>query len=204
MPLKGIEGWNRSSPVTGPTYVDVNERGVKIRQGIALWTVAVSTYKLDLYRRLWKSRGEGAGYPPGWVHLPDWLDASLVKQLAAEQLVTHTTRNGSARNEWRKLRDNEALECAVYARAALAVLGADRYGERFWGIMASQIIVPSDQATAAPAFPQSLMRRQVVRPARMRRSSMMDRRCCGSPPPDGIPGVQFAGEVAIPRTQRGG
>jgi phage terminase large subunit GpA-like protein len=45
--------------------------------------------------------------------------------------VSHTTRNGFARNERRKLRDNEALDCAVYARAAFAVLGADRHGERF-------------------------------------------------------------------------
>jgi phage terminase large subunit GpA-like protein len=72
----------------------VNERGVRIRQGVGLWTVAVSTSKLDLYRRLWESRGEGTGYPPSWVHLPDRLDASLVRQLVAEQLVTHTTRNG--------------------------------------------------------------------------------------------------------------
>ena len=37
------------------------------------------------------------------------------------------------RQEWAKLRDrNEALDCAVLARAALWLLGADRYGERFW------------------------------------------------------------------------
>jgi phage terminase large subunit GpA-like protein len=174
VPLKGINGWNRSSPVGGPTYVDVNERGVRIRQCIALWTVTVSTSKLDLYRRLWKSRGEGTGYPPGWVHLPDWLDASLVRQLVAEQLVTHTTRNGFARNEWRKLRENEALDCAVYARATLAMLGADRYGEWFWRIMASQIIVPSGRAAIAPAFPPSSMRRAVPRPAPMQRSAIME------------------------------
>ena len=40
---------------------------------------------------------------------------------------------GFARQEWAKLRErNEALDCAVLARAALWLLGADRYGERFW------------------------------------------------------------------------
>ena len=42
-------------------------------------------------------------------------------------------RRGFVRQEWAKLRDrNEALDCAVLARAALWLLGADRYGERFW------------------------------------------------------------------------
>lgn len=173
VPLKGIEGWNRSSPVTGPTLVDVTEAGRKLKRGLNLWTVAVSTYKLDLYRRLWLSRGDGIGYPPGWVHLPDWLDGSLVKQLVAEQLVTHKTRNGFARNEWRKLRDNEALDCAVYARAALAVLGSDRYGERFWAIMGSQIVVPQPEPAlpVLPARPGTAVR---VRPRQRVRSSIMD------------------------------
>ena len=173
MPLKGIEGWNRSSPVMGPTLVDVTEAGRKLKRGLNLWTVAVSTYKLDLYRRLWLSRGDGVGYPQGWVHLPEWLDGSLVKQLVAEQLVTHKTRNGFARNEWRKLRDNEALDCAVYARAALAVLGSDRYGERFWTIMGSQIAVPEPEP-ALPAPPARAGTAIRLRPRQRVRSSIMD------------------------------
>ena len=51
----------------------------------------------------------------------------------AEQLQTVKDRRGFARQEWAKLRErNEALDCAVLARAALWLLGADRYGERFW------------------------------------------------------------------------
>lgn len=99
VPLKGVDGWNRSSPVMGPTLVDVNEAGRKLKRGLNLWTVAVSTYKLDLYPRLWLTRGDGPAYPPGWVHLPDWLDANLVRQLVAEELVTTKQRNGFARAE---------------------------------------------------------------------------------------------------------
>lgn len=135
VPLKGVDGWNRSVPVSGPTNVDVTADGRKLKRGLKLWTVAVSTLKAEFYRLLWLSRGDGVGYPPGWVHLPEGLDAEAVKQLVSEQLVTVNDRRGFARQEWRKLRDrNERLDCRNYARAALSVLGADRYGERFWAM----------------------------------------------------------------------
>lgn len=135
VPLKGVDGWNRSVPVSGPTNVDVTSDGRKLKHGLKLWTVAVSTLKAEFYRLLWLSRGDGVGYPPGWVHLPEGLDAEAVKQLVSEQLVTVNDRRGFARQEWRKLRDrNERLDCRNYARAALSVLGADRYGDRFWSM----------------------------------------------------------------------
>ncbi|MFL1464424.1 terminase gpA endonuclease subunit, partial [Roseococcus sp. DSY-14] len=102
--------------------------------------VSVSTWKADLYRRLWLGRGDAEGFPPGWVHLPRGVEAEWVKQLVAEQLRTTKDRRGFARQEWAKLRErNEALDCAVLARAALWLLGADRYGERFWGQLREQI-----------------------------------------------------------------
>jgi phage terminase large subunit GpA-like protein len=111
--------------------VDVTEAGRKIRRGLRLWTVAVDVFKADLYRRLWLAR-EGAGFPVGWVHLLQWSEPEHVQQLVAEQLVTVADRRGFARQEWRKMRPNEQLDMAVYARAALSVMGSDRYGERFW------------------------------------------------------------------------
>ena len=111
MALKGAELWNRAAPVTGPTLVDVLDNGRKLRRGLRLWTVAVSTFKADLYRRLWLTRGDGVGYPPGWVHLPAGLEPEAVKQLVAEQLVTVKDRRGFPRQEWRELRDrNEQLD----------------------------------------------------------------------------------------------
>lgn len=181
IPLKGTDNFNKASPVTGPTFVDVTQDGRRLKKGLRLWTVAVSTYKLDLYRRLWLTRGDGVGYPPGWVHLPDWLDAAQVKQLVAEQLVTTRKRSGFAQNEWRKLRENEALDCAVYARAALAVHGADRYGDRYWAIMRSQLTggpledAPlSEPPAAVPASIAAPPAPQRVRPRQRVRSSMMD------------------------------
>lgn len=152
MPLKGVEGWNRASPVNGPTLVDVTEGGRKLRRGLKLWTVTVSTFKADLYRRLQLTRGDGVGFPPGWVHLPEGLEAEAVRQLVAEQLVTVKDKRGFARMEWRKLRDrNERLDCAVYARAALTLLGVDRYGDRFWVKYEREATAEEPAAVASPS-----------------------------------------------------
>jgi phage terminase large subunit GpA-like protein len=166
-PMKGVEGWNRTSPVAGPTWVDVTAGGAKLRRGLKLWTVAVSTFKAEFYRLLWLTRGDGVGYPPGWVHLPSGLDSEAVKQMVAEQLVTVNDRRGYARQEWRKLRDrNERLDCRNYARAALSVLGSDRYGDRFWERWrrASEP-VPEPSRTSAPEAFQAEQTQQ-FRPAR--------------------------------------
>jgi phage terminase large subunit GpA-like protein len=145
-PVKGVEGFNRSSPVSGPTYVDVTEVGKRIRRGARLWTVAVSTFKAETYRHLGLPRptkeelAEGVQYPPGTVHLPDWVESEWLKQLVAEELVTVRTKRGFARLEWQKLRErNEALDCRVYARAAAWIVGADRWSEARWVDLEAQV-----------------------------------------------------------------
>jgi len=75
-----------------------------------------------------------------------------VKQLVAEQLRTTKDRRGFARQEWAKLRErNEALDCAVLARAALWLLGADRYGDRFWQQLRDQIADAPLRVSEVPA-----------------------------------------------------
>lgn len=148
LPIKGQDRWGGAAMVTGPTKVDVTERGVKSKNGLRLWTISASSVKAEIYRRLWIKRGDAEGYPTGWVHLPIWLEGEPVRQLVAEQLVTVKDRRGFSRQEWQKLRErNEALDCTVYARAALYVLGADRRGERFWA-EAEAALDAQRQATA--------------------------------------------------------
>ena len=73
VPVKGVEGFNRSSPVSGPTYVDTNDAGKRLRRGARLWTVAVSTFKAETYRFLRLDRptdedlAGGACFPPDSV-----------------------------------------------------------------------------------------------------------------------------------------
>jgi phage terminase large subunit GpA-like protein len=129
-PVKGVEGFNRASPVTGPTYVDATVGGKRLRRGARLWTVAVSTFKAETYRFLRQERptaeeiAAGRGVPARHGPPADWVDGEWLKQLTAEQLVTVKTKRGFAKLEWQKLRErNEALDCRVYARAAAWIAG---------------------------------------------------------------------------------
>ncbi|WP_299365488.1 phage terminase large subunit family protein [uncultured Paracoccus sp.] len=180
-PVKGVEGFNRASPVTGPTYVDATVAGKRLRRGARLWTVATSTFKAETYRFLRQERpaaeerAEGAVFPPGTIHLPDWADSEWLKQLTAEQLVTVRTRRGFARLEWQKLRErNEALDTRVYARAAAWILGADRWPEARWADLEAQLGVAAQDMTEAapgntpPAQRRTAHRRRTVHSSYMR------------------------------------
>jgi phage terminase large subunit GpA-like protein len=155
-PVKGLEGFNRASPVSGPTFVDATAGGKRLRRGARLWTVATSTFKAETYRFLRLARptaeelSEGAAFPPGTVHLPSWADTEWIRQLTAEQLVTVRNRRGFAKLEWQKVRErNEALDCRVYARAAAWIAGADRWPETTWADLEAQLGVPSGMDSPA-------------------------------------------------------
>jgi len=176
-PIKGVEGFNRA-PVAGPTHVDVNEGGKKLRRGARLWTIAVSTFKSETYRFLRLAqptkdeRAAGGFTPAGFVHLPNGLDAEWIKQLVAEQLITIKTKRGFQRLEWQKLRErNEALDCRVYARAAAWIAGADRWTDGTWRELERQVspFPKIDDAPEEEASTQNVagfLRRQPKRGAR--------------------------------------
>jgi len=176
-PIKGIEGFNRSSPVSGPTLVDATEGGKKIRRGAKLWTVSVSTFKTETYRFLRLERptdedlAEGVRFPAGTVHLPSWADSEWCKQFVAEQLVTVKNRRGFTKLEWQKLRErNEVLDCRVYARAAAWIAGADRWPEAKWRDLEGQLAVIASP-TSEPEAGQ--VRRIARRPRRIIKFSGM-------------------------------
>ena len=89
-PTKGIDGWDRAQQAQGSTPVDALVNSQKLRRGLKLWTVSVSTWKADLYRRLWLGRGDVEEWPHGCVHLLRSIEVEWVKQVVAEQL-----RNGN-------------------------------------------------------------------------------------------------------------
>ena len=51
-PVKGLEGFNRATPVSGPTFVDATIGGKRLRRGARLWSVATATFKTETYRFL--------------------------------------------------------------------------------------------------------------------------------------------------------
>ena len=86
----------------------------------------------------------GAGY----FHFPAERDREYFLQLTGEKQVTRFTK-GSSRREWVKIRSrNEALDCNVYALAALKLLSPD-----LEELSQGMLFVPREQSEAnlAPA-----------------------------------------------------
>ena len=136
--VMAVKGAARGAALVGtPTAVDVTIAGRKLRRGVKVYTVVVGIAKQELYQHLRlhsdvAADGLTSVYPAGYIHLPK-VDAEYLQQLCAEQLVTRRDRNGYAVREWQKLRErNEALDCYVYARAAAAAAGLDRFEARHW------------------------------------------------------------------------
>ncbi len=141
-----IKGTDRGGALVGlPTAVDITAGGKRLRRGVRVHPVAGGIAKLELFNNLRKDPPTdeelvaGVAYPAGYVHLPK-VDAEYCKQLCSEQLVTTRNRRGYSVREWQKMRErNEALDCYVYARAAAAVVGLDRFEERHWRQLERQL-----------------------------------------------------------------
>lgn len=120
-----------------PTKVEVKVDGRKIKRGAMEWPVGVDDLKSELYgwlRMTAPTHPEIDGYPRGWAHFPERAE-EWFRQLTAEQIVARIVR-GYRVYQWEKIRErNEALDCRVYARAALAVIGGDRWSEEDWGVL---------------------------------------------------------------------
>lgn len=110
--IKGVGGWGRPI-VSSPSRKGSGQRARKVD----LFTVGTDEAKMIVSRRL------GVSEPgPGYCHFPETHDAEYFHQLTAERLVTKYIRGFPIR-KWHKARDrNEALDCRVYALAALKIL----------------------------------------------------------------------------------
>lgn len=110
-----------------PSKVDITVAGKKMQRGFQMWPVGVGVAKTELYGWLGMAPVGGVT-PPGFCRFPQY-DEDFFKQLAAEQLITVINkRTRRAAHVWQVLpnRENHHLDCRVYARAAVALLGLDR------------------------------------------------------------------------------
>jgi phage terminase large subunit GpA-like protein len=144
-----IKGDGRTpAPVGQPSPIDVGPHGQRLRWGVKVWPVNGSMIKEELYRWLRLERPteeSGSPHPPGYCHFPQYGE-EYFKQLTAEQLVTRIVK-GYPRPEWQKTRGrNEALDCRVYARAAAAVYGMDRFTEESWQALEEYLMQLADPA----------------------------------------------------------
>ena len=133
----GVKGTAKGAAALGmPTAIDVADKlgKKKRRRAGRVWPVVSGLYKSEFYGYLGLDRPtseSGLACPPGYVHLAKFPE-EIFKQLTSEQLVT-TVKKSRRKTEWEKNRErNEALDCRVYARAAAAVYGVDRFEDRHW------------------------------------------------------------------------
>jgi phage terminase large subunit GpA-like protein len=110
-------------PVKGGTLSGrpllVERPSIHNRYRVPLFVLCVDTGKEIVFSRLLiTSPG------PGYLHLPDWVDAEYLAQLTAEKAIRKYVKGRGAVREWVKLRErNEALDLEVYSLAALYILG---------------------------------------------------------------------------------
>lgn len=111
--IKGAGGWDKPV-VSAPRKSKSGRRG----RPVMLFSLGVNDAKLIVMRRA-QIEEPGAGY----CHYPDDRDPEWFHQFTAENLVTKFVRGFPVR-AWHKVRDrNEALDCRVYAYAALKIVG---------------------------------------------------------------------------------
>jgi phage terminase large subunit GpA-like protein len=129
-----VKGSERASTIlTNATKVDLKIDGRRVRRGFQIWNVGVDQAKSEFYAwlRLEKPM-EGEPYPAGYCHFPEY-GQEYFEQLTAEELVRRIDRKGYSFYQWEKKRErNEALDCRVYARAAAAFVGMDRFTDSHW------------------------------------------------------------------------
>jgi phage terminase large subunit GpA-like protein len=113
-------------PIGKASKVDVNYRGKVLKHGALVYPVGADTVKTTLFARL-KHNDKGAGF----LHFHMKTKVEYFEQLTAEKQVLRTNRAGFPVREWvlPANKRNEALDCLVYAYAALNLM-YQRYDRR--------------------------------------------------------------------------
>jgi phage terminase large subunit GpA-like protein len=105
---------------------------------VRLYRIGTDTAKDRIFSRL-----QIPAPGPGYVHLPHWAETEYLEQLTSEKRVTRYRRGKGVVREYIKTRArNEALDCEVYALAALYSLG--NMMVRRLGELAEQAAEPPD------------------------------------------------------------
>lgn len=133
---KGVGG--EGVPIIGKPTLQRSDR-------VILYAVGTDAAKTEFLRSQIPTPQPG----PGFVHLADWLTTEQCEQLVAEKRVRRVHR-GRVIREWRKKKEdseNEALDCRVYARAALEVQGLGSRVIASLGKRAAALSEPVDSLT---------------------------------------------------------
>jgi phage terminase large subunit GpA-like protein len=133
-------------PIGKATKVDINAKGRTLKRGAQVFPVGGDTIKTTLFGRL-KHNERGAGY----LHFHAQTGAEYFEQLTAEKQALRYVKGFPVR-EWVKKPSarNEALDCLVYAYAAVNLM-YQRYDRRtIWDQLEKRL----EKGDAKPAAPR--------------------------------------------------
>lgn len=159
-------GFSRTIPIKGqealdilfspPRAIDIQKHGKKMGKQ-KIWHVGVNYIKSELYGFLRQSVNHDTGeVPNGYCHFPK-RDTHYFKGLTAEVVQLQRNKRGYLKHVWVKKYDrNEPLDCRVYARAAAAIIGIDRWKEARWK--------QESLFTVAKPLPESKAQKQIKKP----------------------------------------
>jgi phage terminase large subunit GpA-like protein len=120
--------------VASPKQVQVKSSGKKLEVGGAkLWNIGTHIAKAELYAWLKPEppTDMSAGFPNGWHHYPQY-DTEYFQQLCGE-IQTVRMVKGRRVYAWETTRPRvEVLDCHILARAAAAAYGIDRFMDKHW------------------------------------------------------------------------
>jgi phage terminase large subunit GpA-like protein len=148
--VKGSSIRNKPA-LSKPNKVDFNFKGKTVKSGAEVSLVGTDTIKSTIYARLkLKERG------PGYYHFYETVSAEYFEQLTAEKQITKYIRGFPIR-EWMKKDSarNEALDCEVYAYAALQHLFMRFNRKTIWDqlekrIRAPELVLPEPVKSVEP------------------------------------------------------
>lgn len=173
-PVKGMD--EQSVVVSQPRPIDRRRDGKKVWRGLKLYTVGSSVIKSEFYAWLRLDKSEDGETPPGYCRFPEYGQQHF-KELTSEQVHVKLVR-GFPKHVWVKTAGvrNEPLDCRVYARAAAAIVGMDRFREREWDALRSKAGVTAPKPQAEQPAKQPQPEAPPAPPAiKRRRSSFWDR-----------------------------
>jgi phage terminase large subunit GpA-like protein len=160
MAVKGND--SASVLVSSPSKVDVALDGKPVGR-LLLWRVGGPLAKSELFGWLKlqaptdEEAAAGATCPPGYCHFPESLSEAYFKQLTAEQRVPRRTPQGYSVHVWEVIpgRENHFLDVRVYARAAAAIVGLDRFRESDWQALERMLGELAEKPHEPPPPPSS-------------------------------------------------
>lgn len=140
-PVKGQD--SQSVMIAAPKLVDITIDGVKTGN-VMLWNIGVSLIKSEIYGFLKSEKNLTTGEAPaGYCYFPKQeppYDSRYFQGLTSEVLRLVKTK-GTPRYQWEKVFErNEPLDCRVYARAAAAMVGIDRFTERDYELISGTAV----------------------------------------------------------------